>query len=369
LTSLTDPPIQTSEASDLAGGHGRFEDFDVTSYPDYRASDLPPDVYKLRDFSFLDEYESVWGQQWGCPGIGTLRKVALVRPSAHEINELFTSHPTFFLLRYQSKVDVDEMIASHKAYADLLTEHGVEIEWMEFENAWGAHGPMRKLFVCEEVRVVRGGAIIPRFGHASYKRGLEREFQRFLAGLGCPILLSVSGSGVCEVAPMFVAMAEDAWIGGRSCAANQDGLDQVIPVMQRAGAKDIHIMNLNTIHDTFDAGGEFHVDMVVAPVDNRVAVIYPDQLDWDTYVWLRDRNFKLIEIPREEQRFAPANLILLEPGKVIMTSHAPKTIKAVEAAGVEVIPFDSHGIMQGGTNGIKCITMELLRDPGPGLDD
>ena len=129
---------------------------------------------------------------------------------------------------------------------------------------------------------------------------------------------------------MFVAMAEDAWIGGRSCAANQDGLDQVLPVMQRAGARDIHIMNLATIMDTFDSGGEFHVDMVVAPVDHKVALIYPAALDWDTYVWLRDRNFKLIEIPREEQRFAPANLILLEPGKVIMTSHAPRTIKAVE---------------------------------------
>jgi len=359
-----------SEAPNTAlSDQEKVESFDVSTYPDYVSSDLPPDVYRLRELSYLDEYESVWGQQWGCPGIGKLRKVALVRPTAHEINSLFTSHPNFFLLRYQSHVDIDQMIASHAAYADLLTEHGVKIEWMEFKNVWGAHGPMRKLFVCEEVRVVRGGAIIPRFGHASYKRGLEREFQRFLAEIGCPILLSVSGSGICEVAPMFVAMAEDAWIAGRSCAANQEGLDQVLPVMMHAGAKDIHIMNLNTIMNTFESGGEFHVDMVVAPVDHKVALIYPAGLDWDTYVWLRDRGFKLIEIPREEQRFAPANLILLEPGKVIITSHAPQTIKAVEAAGVEVIPFDSHGIMQGGTNGIKCITMELLRDPGPGLDD
>ena len=238
----------------------------------------------------------------GLRRIGKLRKVALVKPSEHEINELFVSHPTFFLLRYQAQVDVEAMIASHEAYAELLTENGVEIEWMEFKNVWGAHGPMRKLFVCEEVRIVRGGAIIPRFGHASYKRGLEREFQRFLAELGCPILMSVSGSGICEVAPMFVAMAEDAWIGGRSCAANQDGLDQVLPVMYRSGAKDIRIMNLNTIMETFDSGGEFHVDMVVAPVDHKVAVVYPAGLDWDTYVWLRDRGFKLIEIPREEQR-------------------------------------------------------------------
>jgi len=33
-----------------------------------------------------------------------------------------------------------------------------------------------------------------------------------------------------------------------------------------------------------------------------------------------------------------------------------------------VIGFDSSGIMQGGTNGIKCITMELDRDDGPRLN-
>src|SRR5580692_5961821 len=110
-----------SERAPGAGAHGPIEGFDVSRYPDYVASDRPPDVYKLRELSYLDEYEAVWGQQWGCPGIGKLRKVALVRPSAHEINELFTSHPTFFLLRYQARVDVDEMIASHAAYAELLT--------------------------------------------------------------------------------------------------------------------------------------------------------------------------------------------------------------------------------------------------------
>jgi arginine deiminase len=43
------------------------------------------------------------------------------------------------------------------------------------------------------------------------------------------------------------------------------------------------------------------------------------------------------------------------------------TVKALEAAGVKVIGYDSSGIMQGGTNGIKCITMELDRDDGPRL--
>ena len=236
---------------------------------------------------------------------------------------------------------------------------------MEFKDPIGAYGPMRKLFVVCEVRFVRGGAIIPRFGHASYKRGLEREFTRFVGELGCPILLTVHGSGICEVAPMFMPLTDDVWIGGLACACNQEGLDQVLPVLKRAGVAEVHVMQLQTIMDTFSSGGEFHTDMVIHPVAEKLALVYPGHLPWVTYTWLRDLGYKFIEIPADEQKFYPANLLLLEPGKLVMNARAEKTITALRRAGVEVIPFDSSGIMQGGTNGIKCITMELLRDDGP----
>jgi N-dimethylarginine dimethylaminohydrolase len=96
---------------------------------------------------------------------------------------------------------------------------------------------------------------------------------------------------------MFVQMADDAWIGGLSCAANSEGLEQVLPVLRRAGVTDIHIMPLTTIMDSFDAGGEFHVDMVVHPVAERLAVVYPRQLTWDAFRWLKERGFTLIEVP------------------------------------------------------------------------
>jgi N-dimethylarginine dimethylaminohydrolase len=260
------------------------------------------------------------------------------------------------------------MLRAHDEYVRILGSLGIEILWMEFENLMGAHGPMRKLFMAEEVKVIRGGAILPRFGHASYKRGLEREFQKFLTRIGCPILLTVHGTGICEVAPMFVQMADDAWIGGLSCASNQEGLEQVLPLLSRVGVKDVHIMQLTTIMESFEAGGEFHVDMVIHPVAERVAIVYPRQLSWEAFKWLKERGFTLIEVPTEEHyHCVPANLVVVEPGVVIMHKDAVHTIKALSAHGIEVIAFDSSGIMQGGTNGIKCITMELDRDDGPRL--
>jgi N-dimethylarginine dimethylaminohydrolase len=344
----------------------RINDFDVTKYPDYRKG-MPPDVYKLRQYSYLDEYEAVWGRPWGAQGIGKLREVGLVAPSTYEGHPLWLSNPDFFLLRYRARVDVEHLIQTHKQWAALLEEHGVGIHWMEYQDIWGAYGPMRKLFVCEEVKFVRGGALIPRFGHASYKRGMEREFQRFVTGIGCPTLHTIHGDGVMEVGPMLVALTDDVWIAGLSCAANEEGLEQITPILHASGVKEILVMQLPSILDTFEAGGEFHVDMIISPVDFKKVIVWPDNLPFETYAWLRDREFEIIEIPREDQKYCPANLVLLEPGKVILPSRAKETIGKVKDADVEVIEFDSDGIMQGGVNGLKCITMEVLRDPGPKL--
>jgi N-dimethylarginine dimethylaminohydrolase len=341
--------------------------YDIRKYPDYRPQQ-PPDLLKIAGASYLDEFESVWGRPWGAMGIGKLREVGLCKPLQWETEDFFTQDPNFFLLRHTGKLDFDYMLRSHEEYAEILTKHGVKIHWMEYENPIGAYGPMRKLFVIEEVRFVRGGAIIPRFGHASFKRGLEREFTKFVNKMGCPVLLTVHGGGVYEVAPMFVPLTDDVWVGALSCAGNQEGLDQIMPVLHSAGVREVHVMQLQTIMDSFASGGEFHTDMIIHPVAEKLAIIYPGSLPWATYTWLNDLGYKLIEIPADEQRACyPANLLVLEPGKVIMNARAEKTIALLRKAGVEVVAFDSGGIMQGGTNGIKCITMEVLRDDGPRL--
>lgn len=347
----------------------KLDDFDLRSYPDYQPG-KPPQWLELEKFSYQDEYEAIWGRPWGSNGIGKLKDVALIKPTDWEGHPLWVSDRNYFILHYSPTIDVDLLLRNHEEYATLLKDCGVNVHYCEFENPWGAHGPLRKLFIAEEVLIVRGGAIIPRFGHGSFKRGLERELYRFISGLGIPTLLTVQGRGICEVAPMFVPIAEDVFVTGLSLSSNQEGLDQVLPVLYRAGVKEVHVMHLPSIMDSFDAGISFHADMFIAPVDHKKVIVYPPFLDWQTYKWLKEKGFTVIEIPGDEAlTYCPANSVLIEPGKVIMPKGAVKTIKAVEAAGVEVIGFEPSGIMYGGMNGMKCITMHLYREPGPGLDD
>lgn len=348
----------------------RIEDYPLENYPDY-SPNKPPQSYILHKISYLDEMEKIWGKKWGAQGIGRLREVGLVRPMDIESNPLWAKDPKFFLLRH-GPIDqgmLELLREQHERYAELLKENGVNVNWIEIPSHMGPYGPMRKLYVAKFCAVIRGGAIIGRVGQSSFRKGWEPHVMRFLAKLGCPVLLTISGRGIYETG-VIVPLAEDVMIGYNSSAANQDALEQMLPVLTRAGVKEFHTAYMATLAETFDAWAEFHVDMCVAPVDLGVALVYPPGLDFQTYSWLKDRGMKLIEIPHDEQRaFAPANLVILEPGKVIMPEGAKKTIEAVRKAGVDVIELDTTGIRQGGTNGISCMTMHLLRDKGPSLEE
>jgi N-dimethylarginine dimethylaminohydrolase len=350
---------------------GRVQDYPLENYPDYSPG-KPPQVLESYKYSYLDEYEQTWGQKWGSIGIGRLREVGLIKPEPDwEGSALWKKDPAFFCLRHTKDIDGDLMLKNHEEYSNLLESLGIKIHWMKFEDKIGTWGPMRKLFMGQEPKLVLGGAVIPRFAHASFKRGLDREFTKFLVSIGCPILYTVHGNGIFEIAPMSVPILEGVWVVGMSAqSCNQEGLDQTLPVLYRSGVKHVQICHLQSIMDSWESGGEFHTDMVIGALDDHVVLVYPGSLDFSTYVWLKENKFKIIEIPADEQKTCyPANLITVEPGRVIMPKAAVKTIKLVEQAGIEVIPFDSSGIMQGGTNGIRCITMEMLRDVGPGLDD
>jgi N-dimethylarginine dimethylaminohydrolase len=108
-----------------------------------------------------------------------------------------------------------------------------------------------------------------------------------------------------------------------------------------------------------------HADMWIVPLDSRLALIYPPWCDYETVRYLHSIGYELIEAPREEQgTVVPVNMITIAPRKVVMPAGAPETRRRLEQHGVETIevPYDEV-IRYGG--GIRCTTMQLIRDPGP----
>lgn len=197
---------------------------------------------------------------------------------------------------------------------------------------------------------------------------MEYHAQKFFANMGCPILLFPSGRAIFEDA--WVWPAENVLVGNYGIACNEEAMEQLSPVLKANDVNTVVMGNSTTVMDSMESSGDFHTDVFLGIADVGLAMVYPGQLDWKIYTWLKDNGFRLIEIPYDEQpKCLPSNGVLLEPGKIIMSSEAKKTNAMLRKEGVDVIEVDTVGLAQGGFNGLRCITCRLYREPGPSLEE
>ena len=348
--------MSTDSPEALAGELERF--------PGYRPNSVVQYAEYHDEVDFLDELELIWGERWGAQGIGKLRKVAMSPPTDNEALPIYDEAPAFFA--YDGTLpDLGLMREQHAALGETYRSLGIEVvDFVYPETPRSAYGVMKRAVSAAAGFVVNGGAIIAREA-APYWRGRSRYVAQFLMAQGCPILYTVHGKGVCE-GGAFTRMADDFIVGMLSTDVNQEGIDQVRPVLERAGYTLWVGHSPGPLYDFQpEVPGWMHSDMWIAPLDARLALIYPGWCDYETIRYLRSIGYKLIEVPREENdRLWPANMITIEPRKVIMIEGAHKTRALLEAEGVETIEIPYAEVQRYG-GGIRCTTMQLIRDAGP----
>ena len=349
----------------------------------FKLSDIPnyipgvfPEPETWHNIDYLDVYRRVWGREIRGNGIGKLREVALTEITSNEYNPIFEEDPAFFHKWEEpyDTLDVKLMQEQSAMYQDVLEANGVIVHRIEFPDPpVGAFGPMMYMWAARELLVLNGGSVIPKLGFSALSFG-RPEYLAWWAftRLGIPPILTITGKGVCEAGPCFF-LAEDVFVAALSVAFNQEGLDQLLPVVKRStGLDEVHNLVIKTAtRDYFDpgSGASAHPDMIIGPLDTDKVILYPGGIDFETLSWLVRHGYKIAEIERDEQvLYAPANVTLLEPGHVIMHAGADKAIAAVRKLGVEVEVLPYGEFLKAG-GGVHCSTMEILKDPGPALGD
>jgi N-dimethylarginine dimethylaminohydrolase len=341
----------------------------LLEYPFYEER-KPPQYSKYHsEVDYLDELERIWGKRWGAPGIGRLREVAVIKPTEVEVDPLFERDPSFF--NFDGTLpDLKEMQEQHAGMVRAYKENGVQVQYLTYpEKPRSAYGVMKRTISAAAGFVIRGGAIIPREA-TQYWRGRSKYVAKFLMDMGCPILYTVHGKGVCEVGA-FTRMSDDFILASLSTDCNMEGFEQVKPILRRAGYTRIHLAYspgpMNTFYE--EQIGWMHSDMWIGPVDIDLAVIYPPFCDYETIRRMKEMKYELIEVPRGEQMaLFPCNLVTLEPRKVMIIAGAEHTTKQLEKVDVEVIEVPYDEVLKYG-GGLRCTTMQLVRDDGPKLEE
>ena len=342
-------------------------DWKVDDVPFYEPG-LPVRADLWHRVDYLDEYDLTWGKKWGASGIGKLKELAVSRPTEYDFHMFMKQDTSQF--GWTTTAKLDKWQEEHDNFVKVLRENGVTVHYLKYpEPPIGAYGPMRGLWGIE-LKVVWGGALVPHFGFSPLSKGRDRFQVEFLVSQGCPVLHTVVGKGIAEPAS-WMAIADDCMIGIRGLAGNQDGMDQIKSVLQRVGITTVVEAHIAGWVESYQwpAAGTYHPDMFMMPVDLGKMVIYPGMVGWEIIEWFRNHKFELIAIdPDEQKEHLPSNLVILEPGKVIMHEGAKKTIAKVRKAGVEVIEVPYYQNLNMG-GGMYCSILQMVRDRGPKLED
>lgn len=326
--------------------------------PDYEPGKTPR-CYRLHDIDYLDELEDVWGKNWGAQSeIGQLKKVMVSLPTPNENAEEYKQDMAYWGLD-QGLPDLDLMQEQYHELVEILEGEGVDVVVLQVpDESYGPYSRHRLLWAPASCFVIKGGAIIPRYGLAAWRRGHEVYLYKKMAEIGCPILFTTHGKGVLELGGNGQFLDSETMLFGIGPSCNREGLKQVRPILKRQGIKEIH--------ETFFTG-VIHLDLVFGMADAWLGVAYTDDIDHETRKYLDQKGLEIIEVSEVEMKHSACNTEVLEPGKVILSEECNETRRALEREGVEVISWKcSEYIKTGG--GPHCATSELIREPGPTLE-
>jgi N-dimethylarginine dimethylaminohydrolase len=319
------------------------------------------------DIEFREELEKTWGRKWGYKGspFGELKMVMVYRPGEEQTAEMLSQDLQLFNLP-EGPTDLDKLQSQHDEMVRVFEQEGIEVVYLEPKTPLvGTYGiPLRSAPFLRETITGPGGVIICRIAVA-YKRGLEAFHARRVGELGCPILYTVHGRGVFE-ASNLVWIDEKSVILATGLRSNQEGFRQVERILLGLGVEDIHHAQLpgylyNRTHQVGPTSGFFHLDMTFGMAADKIAVLYPGGVGYDTIDWLESKGIDIIEINEEELHWCAPNLLPLSPGKVMVPAQGLNMSEQLRKRGVSVVEVDLTEFAKGG-GGPTCLTLPLIRE-------
>lgn len=320
--------------------------------------------YMLHETDFYDEVEQIWGRRWGAEGIGTLREVLVSRPTENETRPEYAREWQYYYSSAAGNADLGRLQAQYDEYYQALADNGVRVNSIEPPvPAIGPYGYIKNLVtLAGGGLVVRGGAILHRYGLGSWQRGREVIWSKALTALQVPIYLTTHGKAICEPGAGRW-LDSKTFVFNESVVANEEGLRQLEFVLGNLGI-ELVVAHSPGWYDSIGNGniGTSHMDMVMMVVDERKVLLAPHLVNYGFVRYLKQNDYTIIEVPLEEYWDLAINGVTLAPGKVLINAGSPTVVKELERNDVEVLQVDFSESHKFAIAGLHCATLELVRD-------
>ncbi len=253
---------------------------------------------------------------------------------------------------------VDHAVAEreHAAFRAILAGEGVEV----IEAGPDAPGQLDAIFAYDPSFITDRGAILLRMGKnvRQQETALHAETYR---QLGIPIVGEISAPGTVEGGDCFW-LDERTLAVGRGYRTNEHGIRQLRALLAEQG---IEVVAYDLPHWR-GAGECLHLMSLISPIAPDLAVVFPPLMAVALLEELRERSWRLVEVPEEEFDTLGCNVLALAPGRCVLREGNPITRRRLEGAGCEVLTYEGNEISLNRAGGPTCLTRPLLRDVGGG---
>jgi len=245
-------------------------------------------------------------------------------------------------------VDLELAKRQHAAFADLLTSLGTRVHLLDAE----VDSP-DLLYAYDPLIITDRGAIPLRPGKPN--RQVEpAAIEAWTLAHGIPTIGRIEGSGTIEGGDTFW-LRPDLFLIGRTLRTNDEGARQLAALV----GGDVRVFDVPYYKGNADL---VHLMSVIHPIADDLAVVRLPLLPVGLYRLLMDMRYRLIEVPDEEFDTLGCNVLVVRPGVVIAASGNPVVRRGLEAAGVEVHPYEASEIGVNGSGGPTCMTRPILRE-------
>lgn len=277
---------------------------------------------------------------------GPLRRVLVKRPeAAFAVEDPARWH-------YAGRPDLEEARREHDALVGILLAAGAEV----VDHPEPQPGRADAIFVFDPAIVTDRGAVVLRMGK-ELRRGEEEALARRLQEIGVPVLARLGGEATAEGGDLL-------WLDPRTLAVGQgfrtnaEGLRQLREALSGLGVEAL------PVELPYFTGPEacLHLLSLISLVDRDLAVVYPPLLPVPFWKTLRDRGFRLIEVPEEEFPTMGPNVLALAPRRCLMLEGNPVTRRRLERAGCEVLTYRGREISLKAEGGPTCLTRPIWRE-------
>lgn len=174
--------------------------------------------------------------------------------------------------------------------------------------------------------------------------------------IGVPVLAELDGEATAEGGDLLWLDRQTLAVG-QGFRTNAEGLRQLREAMAGLGVEVLPVPL------PYFTGPEacLHLLSLISLVDRDLAVVYPPLLPVPFWNTLRDRGFRIVEVPEEEFPTMGPNVLALAPGRCLMLEGNPVTRRGLEQAGCEVLTYKGREISLKAEGGPTCLTRPVWR--------